>query len=180
MTLTRVDWMIMTSDYSPAPGADPQEVFFEAFRRHAAGISIITLRQPDGSPTGFTATSVASLAADPPMVTINMATTSSSWSAVESTDHLLIHILGAKNLPLAKKFADMKEARFLGVNVEDGPEGLPLLHGASAYLVGKIIDRVVHHSAATVVVEIVGGGLGEEDRGLTYQSRQYASAEPLS
>ncbi len=170
----------MTSEYSPSSTPDPQDVFLEAFRRHAAGISIVTLRQPDGSPTGFTATSVTSLAADPPMATINMATTSSSWGAVEGTDHLLVHILGTKNLTLAKKFADMKEARFLGVDVTDGPEGLPLLPGASAYLVGKIIDRVVHHKAATVIVEIVGGGLGEEDKGLTYQGRQYASAEPLS
>jgi flavin reductase (DIM6/NTAB) family NADH-FMN oxidoreductase RutF len=170
----------MTSDYSAPSTTDPQDVFLEAFRRHAAGISIVTLRQPDGSPTGFTATSVASLAADPPMVTLNMATTSSSWSAVEATDHLLIHILGEKNVSLAKKFADMKEVRFLGVNVQDGPEGLPLLPGASAYLVGKIIDRVVHHNAATVIAEIVGGGLGEEDKGLTYHGRQYASAEPLS
>ena len=170
----------MTSEYSPATSSDSQEVFFEAFRRHAAGISIVTLRQPDGSPTGFTATSVSSLAADPPMVTLNMATTSSSWNAVENTDHLLIHILGAGNLSLAKKFADMKEARFLGISVAEGPEGLPLLPGASAYLVGKIIDRVVHHSAATVIAEIIGGGLGGEDKGLTYQGRQYASAEPLS
>jgi len=170
----------MTSDYlSPTP-ADPQNIFFEAFRRHAAGISIVTLVQPDGSPTGFTATSVASLAADPPLVTFNMATTSSSWSAVEKSDHLLIHILGATNLPLAKKFADIKEARFLGIDVHDGPEGLPLLPGASAYLVGKIIDRVSHHNAATVIVEVVGGGLGSEDQGLTYQGRQYATAEPLS
>lgn len=170
----------MTSEYAPAPSNNPQDVFFEAFRRHAAGISIITLRQPDGSPTGFTATSVASLAADPPMVTVNMATTSSSWSAVEGTEHLLIHILGTGNLFLAKKFADMKEARFLGVNVIDGPEGLPLLPGASAYLVGKIIDRVVHHNAATVVLEIISGGLGDEDKGLTYQGRQYARAEPIN
>jgi flavin reductase (DIM6/NTAB) family NADH-FMN oxidoreductase RutF len=171
----------MTSaDYAPAPTEDPQDLFFEAFRRHAAGISVVTLRQPDGSPTGFTATSVASLAAHPPMVTLNMATTSSSWPAVEASDHLLIHILGEKNLSLAKKFADMKEARFLGVSLLEGPENLPLLPGASAYLVGKIIDRVVHHSAATVIVEVVGGGLGSEDRGLTYQGRQYAVAEPFS
>ncbi len=170
----------MTSDNSPSENPDPQNVFFEAFRRHAAGISIVTLRQPDGSPTGFTATSVASLAADPPMVTINMATTSSSWGAVEATDHLLIHILGEKNLSLAKKFADMKEARFLGISVQDGPEGLPLLPGVSAYLVGKIVDRVIHHNAATVIAEIIDGGLGEQDNGLTYQGRQYASAHPLS
>jgi flavin reductase (DIM6/NTAB) family NADH-FMN oxidoreductase RutF len=180
MTLTPVDWSIMSSDYSPSPSPEPGDIFLEAFRRHAAGISVITLRQADGSPTGFTATSVASLAADPPMATFNMATTSSSWSAVEATDHLLIHILGTKNLSLAKKFADIKEARFLGITVQDGPEGLPLLPGASGYLVGKIIDRVVHHDAATVIVEIVGGGLGEPDTGLTYHGRDYASALAVS
>jgi len=168
-----------SSEYTPDQTADPTDVFLEAFRRHAAGISIITLRQPDGTPTGFTATSVASLAASPPMVTLNMATGSSSWTAVESSDHLLVHILGEKNLGLAKKFADMKEARFLGITVLDGPENLPLLPGASAYLVGKIIDRVVHHQAATVVVEIVGGGLGSPGPGLAYQGRQYAVASPL-
>jgi flavin reductase (DIM6/NTAB) family NADH-FMN oxidoreductase RutF len=80
---------------------------------------------------------------------------------------------------LAKKFADMKEARFLGVSVAEGPEGLPLLPGVSAYLVGKIIDRHEHARAATVVVEVVGGGLGEGSPGLGYQGRQYAVAAPL-
>lgn len=169
-----------SSTYSPSDSLPAEEIFLEAFRRHAAGISIITLRQPDGSPTGFTATSVASLAADPPLVTVNMATTSSSWPAVEAGQHLLVHILAERNLPLAKKFADMKEARFLGVSVEDGPEGLPLLPGASAYLVGKIIDRVVHHRAATVVVEVVGGGLGDPGAGLAYQGRTYALTQPIS
>lgn len=169
----------MTTDSYPIVPSDPQDAFLEAFRRHSAGISIVTLRQPDGSPTGFTATSVASLSADPPMVTVNMATTSSSWAAVESSSHLLIHILSEQNLKLAKKFADLKEARFLGVSVEAGPEGLPLLPGASAYLVGKIIDRVVHHNSATVIVEIVGGGLGDQGPGLTYQGQQYAVARPI-
>lgn len=168
-----------TSDYSSAASGGPQDIFLEAFRRQAAGISIVTLRQPDGSPTGFTATSVASLAADPPMATLNMATTSSSWPAVDASEHLIIHILGEGNLSLAKKFADLKEARFLGINPSESPEGLPVLPGAAAYLVGKIIDRVVHHKAATVVVEIVGGGLGGTERGLAYQGRQYAIAHPL-
>jgi flavin reductase (DIM6/NTAB) family NADH-FMN oxidoreductase RutF len=168
-----------SSSYDPSSPANSQNVFLEAFRRHAAGVSIVTLNQPDGSPTGFTATSVASLSADPPLVTLNMSTTSSSWPAVQQADHLLVHILGQANLGLAKKFADMKEARFLGVNHTEGPEGLPLLPGVSAYLVGKIIGRHEHANAATVVVEVVGGGLGQEGPGLGYQGRQYAVATPL-
>lgn len=169
----------MTSAEVSAHSTSARDTFLEAFRRHAAGVSIITLRKSDGSPTGFTATSVASLSADPPLVTFNMSTAASSWPAISSGEHLVIHILGEGNYRLAKKFSDFAEARFLGVGVSDGPHGLPLLPGVPAYLVGRIIDRIEHHGAATVVVEIVGGGLGSADHGLTYQGRNYQAVRPL-
>ncbi|MCU1522240.1 MAG: flavin oxidoreductase, partial [Arthrobacter sp.] len=44
--------------------------FREMFRRHAAGVAIITANH-NGVPFGFTATSVASLSAKPPRFTFN-------------------------------------------------------------------------------------------------------------
>lgn len=169
----------MTSAEASPDHTSAQDIFLEAFRRHSAGVSIVTLRKADGSPTGFTATSVASLSADPPLVTFNMSTSASSWPAIASSEHLLIHILGQGNHRLAQKFSDFAEARFLGVGETDGPHGLPLLPGVPAYLVGKIIDRVEHHGAATVIVEVVDGGIGSPDQGLTYQGRSYRVARPL-
>jgi flavin reductase (DIM6/NTAB) family NADH-FMN oxidoreductase RutF len=46
---------------------DGLDAFKRAFRRHAAGVAVVTSVMPDGSPVGFTATSLASLAAVPPL-----------------------------------------------------------------------------------------------------------------
>ena len=54
-----------------------ERTFREMFRRHAAGVAIITVNYQD-QPYGFTATSVASLSAQPPRFTFNMARSSRS------------------------------------------------------------------------------------------------------
>ena len=72
------------------------EAFRLAFRRLAAGVSVITALDPDGVPVGFTATSLASLAAVPPMATFNMARTASAWRAVEQTETHLENLEAAE------------------------------------------------------------------------------------
>jgi len=57
---------------------DDLSAFKLAFRRHAAGVAVVTGRTPEGTPVGFTATSLASLAAVPPLATFNMARISTS------------------------------------------------------------------------------------------------------
>ncbi|HEY8591038.1 MAG TPA: flavin reductase family protein, partial [Naasia sp.] len=71
--------------------------FKQAFRRHAAGVAVVTALDANGRPAGFTATSLASLAASPPLATFNMARTASTWPAVEATEHVAISMLGARN-----------------------------------------------------------------------------------
>src|SRR5258708_1588182 len=79
--------------------------FRQSFRRHAAGVAIITALTPDGTPVGFTATSVASLSAVPPLATFNIARSASSWSAIADTDRVVIHMLGVRNRDVAQKLA---------------------------------------------------------------------------
>lgn len=156
-----------------------QETFLEAFRRHGAGVSIVTLKKPSGQPTGFTATSLASLSAVPPRATFNMSTMASSYMAVMKSDHLLIHFLGVQNLELASQFSGEASERFEGIDLLDGPMGLPLLPHATAYLVGKIVARHEVGDSAMIAVEIVGGGLGQPADALVYQGKTYRAATSL-
>ena len=87
------------------------EAFRLAFRRLAAGVSVITALDPDGVPVGFTATSLASLAAVPPMATFNMARTASAWRAVEQTENVLVHIMGARNRAAAQQMLNRLQGR---------------------------------------------------------------------
>ncbi len=169
--------MSTESSYTDAPSTS--ELFFEAFRRHSSGVAIVTARKSSGSPTGFTATSVTSLSAVPPRATFNMSQFASSYPALRSSEHLLIHFLGTRHIDLATQFSGDSGSRFDGVELLDGPEGLPLIPGATAYVVGKIVARHETGDAVTVVVEIVGGGLGASDQGLVYQGKAYRTAASL-
>jgi len=158
----------------------PSQIFLEAFRRHGAGIAVITLLKPDGTPTGFTATSVASLSAAPPLATFNMSQTASSWSSMKKDATLLIHMLGPENLDLATIMAGEASERFAGEHWSPGPDGLPLLKGVSAWLHARIVDVMEVEFAAAVAVRILGGGVGDESDALVYQGREYRRTAALS
>ncbi|MEO6533427.1 MAG: flavin reductase family protein [Pseudolysinimonas sp.] len=152
---------------------DDVSAFKLAFRRLAAGVSVITALHPDGQPAGFTATSLASLAADPPMATFNMARKASAWPAIEQTDHVLIHLLGVRNRQVADQLSRTADQRFVGDHWAPGPRGLPLLNDVPAWMLCRIIGRYpVEHSAA-IVVRIEGGSLGTPDVPLLYHERSY-------
>ena len=159
---------------------DDVEAFKAAFRRLAAGVSVVTARDPDGRPVGFTATSLASLAADPPLATFNMARTSSAWHAVEQTDHVIVHILGARNRDVGAKMAADHDRRFDGDHWAPGPLGLPLLNDVPAWMLGRIVGRYPVHENAVVVVRIEDGGLGAPDEAMLYHERTFLRPGPAA
>lgn len=153
---------------------DPQsEAFKQSFRRHAAGVAAITSRAPDGRPVGFTATSLASLAATPPLVTFNMSRVSSAWPAMTVGNLVAIHTLGPRSLDVAIRLAADNAVRFDGDHWRPGPSGVPILHGVTSWMVGRIINVVPVHENAVVIVEIEDGELGNPDEALIYHERSY-------
>jgi len=157
----------------------PSEAFLESFRRHGAGIAVITLLKKDGSPTGFIATSLASLSANPPLATFNIAQTASSWSSVSIDTPVLIHLLSTDNVVLAKKMAGELDQRFEGDHWEEGPGGLPLLTGVHAWMSATIVAITEVEFSAMVAARITGGSLGAESTPLVYSGRDYRSVTAL-
>jgi flavin reductase (DIM6/NTAB) family NADH-FMN oxidoreductase RutF len=160
-----------------ADNAAFEGTFKEMFRRHAAGVAIITVNY-NGTPYGFTATSVASLSAQPPRFTFNMARTSSSWPAIANTTHIGVHMLGLENQELADRFARTKN-RFEGDHWELGPHDVPVLKDVAGWLIGKIQMRLSFENNAVVVVEVVEGQVGEGGSPLLYHSGAYSQPVPL-
>ncbi|WP_158864654.1 flavin reductase family protein [Leifsonia sp. AG29] len=147
--------------------------FRQAFRRHAAGVAVITAQDAAGAPVGFTATSLASLAAVPPLATFNMALSASSWPAIAETERVVVHMLGARNKAVAEILSADNTQRFLGDHWFRGPHGLPVLRDVTAWMVGRIVERFPVHNSAVVVVQIEQGELGPEDAPLLYHERRY-------
>jgi flavin reductase (DIM6/NTAB) family NADH-FMN oxidoreductase RutF len=147
--------------------------FKHAFRRHASGVAVITSTRSDGTPVGFTATSLASLSAVPPMATFNMARSASAWPAIVENERVVIHMLGERNRAVAEKLSGPNEERFIGDHWHRGPHGLPVLNDVTSWMIGRIIERVPVHNNAVVVVQIEEGGMGEDDEALLYHERTY-------
>jgi len=158
---------------------DGLDAFKRTFRRHAAGVAVVTALMPDGRPAGFTATSLASLAAVPPLATFNMAQVSSSWPAMTVGNYVVIHMLGPRSRHQAERMAADHDVRFVGDHWSPGPHGVPILEDVTAWMLGRIVDVHPVHNNAVVIVEIEDGSLGPEDDALLYHERTYHTPTAL-
>lgn len=127
----------------------------------------------DGKPVGFTATSMTSLGANPPLASFNVASGSSTWPALCKATWVAIHTLGETNQGLAEKMAADHTKRFLDSDWTIGPKGLPIFPAATSVLIAGIREIHAVENNAVVIVDVVEGLLGVEQRPLIYFQRGY-------
>jgi flavin reductase (DIM6/NTAB) family NADH-FMN oxidoreductase RutF len=146
-----------------------------AFREHAAGVAVITA-WGEGRPAGFTATSLSSASAEPPMVCFGVGTGSSSWPVIERADHVGVHMLAAGQEELAATFARRGADRFAPpTRWRHGPFGVPLLADVNAHLVCRVTARVPAGDHRMVLAEVVAGESWEGGRPLVYHQGRFGT-----
>ena len=152
---------------------EPTEALRASFRLHASGVSVITMLDPAGKPAGFTATSMTSLGANPPLASFNVARGSSTWPSLQNAKYVAIHTLGERNLELAQRMAADHTLRFAKDDWKSGPFDLPIFGEATSVLIAKI--REIHdvENNAVVIVDIIEGLVGKEAAALLYYQRHY-------
>ncbi|MGW1893666.1 flavin reductase family protein [Streptomyces sp. NPDC002004] len=150
-----------------APRLATPELLRSVFRRHAAGVAVITAQ--GDRPVGFTATSLTSVSAEPPVVSFGIGTEGSSWPVVSRATHIGVHILGEHQQGLAATFARSGADRF-GPDTSwyEGPEGVPVLDGVLAWLVCRVVARVPAGDHRIVLAEAVVGDPAGAGRPLLY------------
>jgi len=160
------------------PLASPEDLR-HAFRRHAAGVAVVTANSTRG-PVGFTVTSLASVSADPPRLSFNIAHSSSSWPAVSLTRHVGIHLLGTEQAELAATFARSGADRFAAPTVwAFGPRRVPIVDGCVSWLVGAVEQRVAVGDHSIVVVRVLHvGGRAEPGDPLLYHDGGFRRLVP--
>ncbi|MEU3973981.1 flavin reductase family protein [Streptomyces bacillaris] len=167
--------MTASPELAPAPvlKASP-ELLRSVFRRHAAGVAVITAA--GDRPVGFTATSLNSVAAEPPLVSFGIGTSSSSWPVLAGAEHVGVHILGEHQQELAATFARSGADRFgPSTDWSSGPEGVPLLAGVSAWLVCRVVARVPAGDHRIVIAEAVAGDPSGAGRPLVYHQGRFTA-----
>ena len=103
-----------------------------AFGAFATGVTVITTRQPDGTPRGFTANSFASVSLDPPLLLVCLAKTAHSADVFATAPHFAVNILSEDQKSVSGLFASRVPDKFQQCAWTPGHGDVPLLDGALA------------------------------------------------
>lgn len=165
---------------APAAHTAGEPVEPAAFRhamRHLAGaVSAITIGRGDDR-TGFTATSVSSLAADTPSVIVSINRSSSSWPAVERYGSFCVNILAEDQAAVADNFAGRGgikgNDRYLGSEWRELVTGAPALVDALVVLDCVLEEAISRHSHAILIGRVQAVSIRPEAKPLLYWHGAY-------
>ena len=144
--------------------------------RFATGVTVLTVNGADGRPLGMTASSLASVSLEPPLVSVCVDHAAELHDAILAAPVFVVNILESRQEARSRRFADRHEDRFDGVGYHRSPEGLVLLDGALAHLE---CDRFASYPGGdhTIIIGRVIGGSTGEGRPLLYYRGGYATLE---
>lgn len=156
------------------------EDFKYAFRNHPAGVAVITADIGAG-PVGLTATSVISVSANPPLVVFSLSSASSATPTVRQAESVVIHLMSADQISLAKNFATSGIDRFADLSTWSRLEsGEPYLPASNAWMQGRVVNQMTAGDSTVVAVQImqvdlpaVQGGTSAATRPLVYHNRSW-------
>ncbi|MDJ0357239.1 flavin reductase family protein [Paenarthrobacter sp. PH39-S1] len=153
--------------------------FKAAFGNHPAGVAIVTARGVAG-PVGLTASSVASVSAEPPVLSFSLSSRTGSAAEIAAAETFVVHLLTADNLALARIFARSSSGssgsgRFTGtMNWKWLETGEPLLLDASRALRCRVLSRTPAGDSVLIAASVLdihyGAAVGSP---LVYHSRTF-------
>jgi flavin reductase (DIM6/NTAB) family NADH-FMN oxidoreductase RutF len=121
-------------------GVDQLE-FRHVMRHFPTGVTVVTTEH-EGEPHGMTANSVASVSLNPVMLLVCLLRDARTAIAVQRRGRFAVNLLRDDHEELARLCARPGVDHFAGVQLEEGPHGLPLLRDALAYLTCSVADVV--------------------------------------
>ena len=164
------------------PGFDsslsPDE-FKAAFRGHPAGVAVITA-DAGGGPVALTATSVSSVSADPPLLIFSISAQSSTAAAFARAETVVVHLLDADDLEVAKLGATSGVDRFAEADAYSRlVTGEPVFNGVRAWVRCAVIGRmdaggstvIAAHALQSQIDRDVSGG--QHGGALVYHNRSW-------
>ncbi len=146
--------------------------FRSALGRFASGVTVLTMRDAEGTDHGMTATAFSSLSLDPPLVLVCVDRSASMAGPLERATHLAVNLLARGQEEISRRFAEKDVDRFAGVAVVRGIGEVPLIDGAIAQLQCRIHARHPGGDHVIVVGEVLDAQ-AHEGEPLIYHRGRY-------
>ena len=158
----------------PSSGVDPA-LFRQLLGRFATGVTVVTTRRADGARVGMTASSIASVSLEPPLLLVSIDHRNDMHGALQAAQRFVVNVLAADQEAISRRFADATEHRFdqgEAIGYRDNPEGLPVLDGVLAHIECAKV-QAVPAGDHTVFFGLVTGGAVTDRRPLLYYRGGY-------
>ncbi|WP_203136947.1 flavin reductase family protein [Microbacterium sp. JZ31] len=163
-------------DLLTVPGALDADGFKSLFRGHPGGVAVVTAEGPDG-PVALTATSVASVSVDPPILIFSVSSLSSATPSILASDSIVVHLLDSADLSLAKLASTSGVDRFADRSAWTRlPTGEPLYHGVRAWTRCAIVSRLEAGGSTVIAAHALQGAANRGPEGeppLVYHNRTW-------
>ena len=136
--------------------------FKALFRGHPGGVAVITADAGDG-PVALTATSVVSVSAEPPLLIFSISALSSSSDVLARAETVVVHLLDANDIEVAKLGAARGVDRFAQAQTWSRlATGEPVYDGVRAWVRCAVIDRMDAGTSTVIAAHALESGFGRE------------------
>ena len=166
-------------DRSAAVVVEPA-AFRDVFRTVPTAVAIVTALTPDGVPVGLTVGSFASVSLEPPIVSLSVVHTSTSWAVVRDLEVFGVSVLASDQAETVRTFSATKVDRMSRVGWSAGPHGLPVVAGAVAFVACRTRDLITVGDHEVVFADVLDLEVLRRDAAsLVFSGGGYAVPQPL-
>ncbi|MBB3143666.1 flavin reductase (DIM6/NTAB) family NADH-FMN oxidoreductase RutF [Phyllobacterium trifolii] len=158
------------------------DLFKDSMRHLAAAVSVITVGR-GADRTGFTSTSVSSLAIDPPSVIVSINRASSSWPVLQRHGSFCVNMLAHDQRHVADSFSGRNGQkgveRYQGADWRELSTGTMALVNALAVLDCELDDAIERHSHGILIGRVRAVTLRHNAEPLIYWHGAYRQISTL-
>lgn len=154
---------------------DPIELR-NAFGKFMTGVTVVTTKDTNGTPLGFTANSFSSVSLEPPLLLVCPAKSLSSFDAFANCDYFHVNVLAHDQQAVSNRFASKTGDRFEETDWQADANGSPKIAGAIASFSCKR-DRSIDAGDHIILLGEVTHFDSSDDTGLGYSAGGYFSLE---
>jgi flavin reductase (DIM6/NTAB) family NADH-FMN oxidoreductase RutF len=129
--------------------------FRKVCSRFATGVTIVTLRDPDGTPHGMTANSFTSVSLEPPLVSVCIDRRTRLLDWLNAGSPFAVNVLGVNQSDLSSRFARPGEDRFGNTRWNAGAYSTPLIQDTLGYFECRVTSTLEAGDHVIVVGEVL-------------------------
>ena len=131
-----------------------QTLFRDVAGHFATGVTVITTTN-EGLPTGTTASAVASLSMDPPMMLVCLNRSGATHDQIAASGVFGVNILAQDQGETASAFARKGTDKFAGIPWAPADNGVPLIEGSLATIACRVVETTAGGTHTVFMGEVI-------------------------